>query len=102
MRAIILSAWAILATGCGPHSPGAAGNDAARHEVDVALEHYMLVLRTAPPGSTVALYTADGQLLEPGLALAGPAAIKAFLDPLAQTMTVNEATARSEATEVFD
>ena len=101
MRAIVFFACAVVVLACGPHSPGGAGSAAARHDVDAALAHYMLLLRTAPPDSTVAFYTSDGQLLEPGLALSGPAAIKAFLDPLAQTMTVSEATARSEATEVF-
>ena len=70
--------------------------------VEAALARYMSLLKTAPPESTAAFYTADGQLLEPGMApLTGPAAIRAFLEPIARTVTVHEATATADRTEVF-
>jgi len=76
--------------------------DAQARAVDDALAHYMVLLKSSPPDSTAAFYTADGQLLEPGMApLTGPAAIRAFLEPIVRTVTVSEATATPEATEVY-
>jgi ketosteroid isomerase-like protein len=70
--------------------------------VDAALAHYMVLLKSAPPESTAAFYTADGQLLEPGMnPLTGPAAIRAFLEPIARTVTVHEAVATPAVTEVY-
>jgi ketosteroid isomerase-like protein len=76
--------------------------DAQARALDDALAHYMALLRSAPPESTAAFYVTDGQLLEPGMApLTGPAAIRAFLEPIARTTTVSEATATPDATEVY-
>lgn len=70
--------------------------------LDSALAHYMTLLKSAPPESTAALYTTDGQLLEPGMApLTGPVAIRAFLEPIARTVTVSAASATPEATDVY-
>lgn len=75
---------------------------AQSRDLDAALARYMTLLKSAPPESTAAFYTTDGQLLEPGMApLTGPQAIQAFLEPLARTITVHEATASAEATEVY-
>ena len=47
-------------------------------------------LRDAPPDSVAAFYTADGELAISGLApMRGPAAIRAFLAPLAAAMEVD-------------
>lgn len=76
--------------------------DAQARTLDDALAHYMALLKSAPPESTAAFYTPDGQLLEPGMApLTGPAAIRAFLEPMARTVTVSEAAATPDATEVY-
>lgn len=75
---------------------------AQRAALDAALAHYMTLLKSAPPESTAAFYLPDGQLLEPGMnPLTGPAAIQAFLEPIARTITVHEAVATPEATEVY-
>ena len=86
------AALSLLATVCGAQAAA----------VDAALAHYMVLLKSAPPESTAAFYTADGQLLEPGMnPLTGPAAIRAFLEPIARTVVVHEAVATPEATEVY-
>jgi ketosteroid isomerase-like protein len=95
-------ALTIFSLACAPALQTPAQSDTARNEVVAALNRYMLLLRTAPPDSTAAFFTSDGQLLDPGMApLVGPAAIKAFLEPIARTFTVSEATAHAEATEVY-
>ena len=82
----------LLAGNCGAQTPA----------LDAALARYMALLKSAPPESTAAFYTADGQLLEPGMApLTGPTAIRAFLEPIARTVTVHEATAAPDVTQVF-
>lgn len=92
------AALAVFSLACAP----APARDDTRAEVNAALNRYMLLLRTAPPDSTAAFFTSDGQLLDPGMApLIGPAAIRAFLEPIARAFTVSEATAHPEATEVY-
>jgi uncharacterized protein (TIGR02246 family) len=74
----------------------------ARHEVEAALQHYTALLRTGPVDAQVALFTQDGELLEPGMApLHGREAIKAFLTPLVAAFDVESATATSDTVEVF-
>jgi ketosteroid isomerase-like protein len=90
--AVGAAALCLLAPVCGAQASA----------VDAALAHYMMLLKSAPPESTAAFYTADGQLLEPGMnPLTGPAAIRAFLEPIARAVTVHEAVATPEATEVY-
>jgi ketosteroid isomerase-like protein len=94
--------WTSAAVGAAllPLLTGICGAQASA--VDAALAHYMMLLKSAPPESTAAFYTADGQLLEPGMnPLTGPAAIRAFLEPIARTVTVHEAVATPAVTEVY-
>lgn len=94
--------WTRGALGAAALSLLATIGAAQSRALDEALAHYMTLLKSAPPESTAAFYTSDGQLLEPGMApLTGPAAIRAFLEPIARTVTVHEATAAADRTEVF-
>jgi uncharacterized protein (TIGR02246 family) len=74
----------------------------ARREVEAAMQQYTKLLRTGPPETLAALFTADGELLEPGMsALKGPEAIRAFLAPVFTAYEVQAASTESEAVEVF-
>jgi hypothetical protein len=54
------------------------------------MTRYTRFLKTGPVDSTTALFAADGQLLEPGMAaLDGPRAIADFLTPLAAQFGVD-------------
>ena len=65
------------------------------------MQRYTLFTRTGPPDSSAALFTADGELLEPGMRpLEGPEAIRAFLAPLWQMVTVRKAVTTTDAIEV--
>ena len=97
--ALALAIFAGLLTG----SPLQALDDAtARREIEAAMQQYTKLLRTGPPEAVAAMYTADGELLEPGMApLKGPEAILAFLKPLVAAFEVQSASMDSEVIEVF-
>ena len=74
----------------------------ASRQIEAAMQRYTLFTRTGPPDSSAALFTADGELLEPGMRpLEGPAAIRAFLAPLWHMVTVTKAETTTDAIEVF-
>jgi uncharacterized protein (TIGR02246 family) len=100
--AVTSLAWvfAILSAGCLRAETGDPA--AARREVEAAMQMYTALLKTGPVDAQVALYTADGELLEPGMApLHGRDAIKAFLTPLFGAVDVESATTTSDAVEVY-
>lgn len=83
-------------------SPANANDATARREVEAAMQQYTTLLRTGPPEAVAALFTADGELLEPGMdALKGPQAIRSFLEPLVAAFEVQAASAETETIEVF-
>jgi ketosteroid isomerase-like protein len=99
------AALAILAglAGCAtPQRPVPAPADSpASRQVEAAMQRYTLFTGTGPPDSSAALFTADGELLEPGMRpLEGPEAIRAFLAPLWQMVTVRKAVTTTDAIEV--
>ena len=79
-----------------------AGDDAtSRKEVEAATQEYTRLLKSGPPEASAALFAADGELLEPGMAaLRGPEAIKEFLAPLFKAYEVQSAATEIEAVEV--
>ena len=102
---------AILATPAGllaaqaattPTTPTAGPAAREVHEVEAAMQQYTTLLRTGPAEATAALFTAEGELLEPGLAaLHGREAIRTFLAPLFAAVVVESATSESDAVEVY-
>jgi uncharacterized protein (TIGR02246 family) len=82
-------------------APPATG-DAARHDVEAAMQQYTTLLKTGPVDAQVALFTQDGELLEPGMApLHGRDAIRAFLAPLVAAFEVQSATSTSDSVEIY-
>src|SRR5262245_30120915 len=62
---------------------------AERHAVEQAMRDYARALRAGTPDEVAACYTADGELLLPGLdPIHGRDAIRAFLAPLAAATEV--------------
>ena len=101
----ILAAVLGLATACT--TPGASQNrpkdeNKARGEVVMAMQRYMELLRLGPVDAVVGFYTADAELLEPGMnTLRGREAIRGFLAPLYQQTTIEAASSETEAIEVY-
>src|SRR5262249_57058060 len=92
--------WAALA---GHGATSEKAGDAARHDVEAAMQLYTNLLRTGPVDAQVALFTQDGELLEPGMAaLHGRDAIKAFLAPLVAAFEVQSAATTSDTIEVYN
>jgi ketosteroid isomerase-like protein len=74
-----------------PATPGEAA--AATAEIGAALERYAAFTRALASDSIAAMFTADGEMLQPGMtALRGPAGVLGFLRPLEQQATVESAT----------
>jgi uncharacterized protein (TIGR02246 family) len=74
----------------------------ARQAIEGAMQHYTELLRTGPPEALAATFTAEGELLEPGMAAVhGRDAIRSFLAPLFSAVTVESASTESETVEVF-
>lgn len=70
-------------------------------EVEAAMQEYTRLLKAGPPEALAAMFTADGELLEPGMAaLRGPEAIKSFLAPVFAAVDVQSAATETEAIEV--
>jgi uncharacterized protein (TIGR02246 family) len=90
----LLLAAAVVAA---PPVVAAADPAQARREVEAAMQQYTALLKTGPPEALAALFTADGELLEPGLApLHGPEAIRNFLAPVFTAVDVQEAATTSD------
>src|SRR5262245_58416358 len=72
-----------------------------RHAVEQAMRDYAKTLRVGTPDEVAACYTADGELLLPGLdPLHGREAIRAFLAPLAAATEVESVDIESQLVEV--
>jgi len=96
---LIFTLVAPLAAVSTPATPPGAD---ARREVEAAMQQYTVLLRTGPAEATAGLFTADGELLEPGLAaIHGREAIRAFLAPVFAAVNVESASTESEAVEVY-
>jgi len=97
---LIAAALGLAACSCLAAPPPAS--DAARHDVEAAMQQYTALLKTGPVDAQVAFFTQDGELLQPGMApLHGRDAIKAFLAPLVAAFEVQSATSTSDAVEVY-
>ncbi|HEX3526402.1 MAG TPA: SgcJ/EcaC family oxidoreductase [Thermoanaerobaculia bacterium] len=101
---LIAAVLFLAACTCQAAAPQAvpAATNAARRDVESAMQQYTTLLRTGPVDAQVALFTQDGELLEPGMApLHGRDAIKAFLAPIAAKYEVQSAASTSDSVEVF-
>jgi ketosteroid isomerase-like protein len=69
--------------------------------VEGASARYAEALKSGTPNDVAAFFAADGELQLPGLdALHGPAAIEAFLAPMASSVVVDICTMQSDLTTV--
>jgi uncharacterized protein (TIGR02246 family) len=91
-----------LVTSCATSPATRAKDEArARGEVVAAMERYMELLRLGPVDALVAYYTADAELLEPGMiSLRGREAIRAFLEPIFAQAVVESASTETETIDV--
>jgi uncharacterized protein (TIGR02246 family) len=101
---ILMSALlpALLAGNAAAAAPGPAkpAGD-ARHDVETALQEYARLLKATDAAGLAACYTADGELLDPGMdALKGREAIRAFLASFGE-VRIESASMTPDATEVF-
>ncbi len=116
--AILAAASAAIAADAPPAPPAAAtapaaaaapsaatapaADDSARREIEAAMQRYTALLKSGPVEALAGSYTADGELLEPGMAaLHGREAIRSFLAPIFTAVDVESATTASEAVEVY-
>ena len=91
----LLLALGLLTAGVTPVPPLTAAS------VDAAAAHYAETLKSGPPEAIAAFYADDGELQLPGMdALRGPAAIRAFLEPMAAVGVVDACTMQSDLTTV--
>jgi uncharacterized protein (TIGR02246 family) len=98
LYALFLSG-ALLAAGATAQPDG----DAARRDVQAAMQKYTDLFKTGPVDAVVACYAPDGELLEPGMAaLHGRDAIKAFLTPLFAAVEVQAVEMTTDSIEVHD
>jgi uncharacterized protein (TIGR02246 family) len=73
----------------------------ATHEVEAALQRYAGLQLAKDAAGLASSYTADGELLEPGMdALQGPAAIRAFLESFGE-VRIEAASMTSEHVDVW-
>jgi len=111
--ALGLGASSIAASGAAPAKPTGMSATAvvttkisavshAVRDVEAALQRYAHFTVTLEYDSTAAMFTADGQMLEPQMApIVGRQAIHDFLAPLAAKYAVGTATMVAEDTQVF-
>jgi uncharacterized protein (TIGR02246 family) len=91
-------AWLSMPQAAKAEKPASA---AERHAVEQAMRDYAKTLRVGTPDEVAACYTADGELLLPGLdPLHGREAIRAFLAPLAAATEVESVDIESQLVEV--
>jgi uncharacterized protein (TIGR02246 family) len=101
IAAAVLAGALVLGAGRRADSAPPAA-EKPRQEVEAAMQRYTALLHTGPVDAQVALFTPDGELLEPGMApLHGREAIQAFLEPLVKAFDVESATSASDNVEVF-
>lgn len=90
--------WLSMAQAAKSEKPASA---AERHAVEQAMRDYAKTLRAGTPNEVAACYTAEGELLLPGMEpLHGREAIRAFLAPLAAATEVESVDIESQLVEV--
>ncbi|MBX6365217.1 MAG: DUF4440 domain-containing protein [Gemmatimonadetes bacterium] len=104
----LVAAVAGCAGGGRPASSGpapsarAAPEGSAAAEVSAAMGHYVALTRRVDSDSVAAMYTADGELLEPRMApLRGREAIRRFLAPFDARTVVDTAAFRTTSLDVY-
>jgi uncharacterized protein (TIGR02246 family) len=99
-RALMMIAAVSLWLGSGaPRSEAADAGD-SRAAVEAAMRGYAAALKSGPPEAVAAWFTADGELLLPGMApVHGREAIRAFLAPMA-AIEVESVEVGTDAVEV--
>lgn len=82
----------LFGAGCALR-PRAGAERVPADPVAAAMAHYVALLRRVASDSVASMYTADGELLQPGMAaLRGRTAIRAFLAPFDGHAVVDTAT----------
>ncbi|HVC19786.1 MAG TPA: DUF4440 domain-containing protein [Vicinamibacterales bacterium] len=85
-----------------PRPARADDQTAARQAIQAAMQRYAELGRTGPVAATVAMFTADGELLEPGMPpIQGRPAIQSFLAPLAAKFTVESEVMTTDALDIY-
>ena len=85
-----------------PVAQPAAAQDAARSAVLQAMAHYTRLIQLVNSDSVAAVYTADAELLEPGMApLRGREAIRSFLAPFDGQAVVDTVESGTDQLEVY-
>src|SRR5689334_18445056 len=107
LSAALLLILSALAIGQTPNSKSvrrtAIQSGPGKHDVEEAIRGYAESLRTGTVEAVTQWYTADGELLLPGLAkLHGREAIRAFLTPLVAATEVESVEMKAELIEVHD
>lgn len=102
----MLSAVVTVGASCARVTPAVAlppnADAAAMEAVAAAMDHYVALLRRVTSDSVAAMYTPDGELLEPGMApLRGRSAIRAFLAPFDGHAVVDTALVSVEPAAVY-
>lgn len=88
--------------GAGGAPPAPTPEPRAADAVRAAMDHYVELTRRVASDSVAAMYTADGELLEPRMApLRGREAIRRFLAPFDGRTTVDTAAVRTTALDVY-
>ena len=96
VAALLLAATAPRSIAKSPEPPRAAGE-----AVEQAMRGYAAALKSGPPEAVAAWFTADGELLLPGMApVRGREAIRAFLAPMASAVEVESVEVGTDAVEV--
>ncbi len=97
---------AAVALALGPGAPRIEAAEAAETAnagaaVEAAMRGYAAALKSGPPEAVAAWFTADGELLLPGMApVRGREAIRAFLAPMASAVEVESVEVGTDAVEV--
>jgi len=96
--ALSLIGLTLACSGGGPNP----SDPKIRQEVVAAMEHYTALIKVVASDSIAAMYAADGELLEAGMApLRGPKEIRAFLAQFDGKVVVDSASTVSDDVEVF-
>jgi len=83
-----------------PAAPAASAENPGT-AVEAAMRGYAAALKSGPPEAVAAWFTADGELLLPGMApVRGREAIRAFLAPMASAVEVESVEVGTDAVEV--
>ncbi len=101
MAAVALGLGASRGEAAAPAAVPAATAENAGAAVEAAMRGYAAALKSGPPEAVAAWFTADGELLLPGMApVHGREAIRAFLAPMASAVEVESVEVATDAVEV--